>query len=63
MFKETYTVELFYCLDDSTDGQRFRTTVTIDDEDPITEVSDIARDRLYDKYPGRQVIVIDEIMG
>ena len=57
MTTETYEYQIEYRRDEDDDtDRRFRTMVRISAGAPITDVADIANDRLYSRHPEAQVI-------
>ena len=57
---ERYKVSICFVIGDSEKRYHFTTRVTISEDAPYTDVSDEAHERLYAKYPNRDITILDE---
>ncbi len=53
---ESHTRRVIWTHLDSAKEHTFRTTVTIDESDPITDVDDIAHERCYEAHGDIEII-------
>ncbi len=53
---ETSNYTIIWATEDDDTERRWTTTVTIDADQPITDVADIATDRFYSQHPDAQVV-------